>query len=205
MPTRTTTAPEIEPISAEDAKAHLRLESSDEDGTVDGLIVAARQLVEAQTNRALITQVVTLTADRFPCCCGDGWHEFDGVRSRENSIKLWGGRVQSVTSIHYTDADGTDQVWGTSNYRVDTTSEPARITPAYGKTWPTTRCQTGAVTVVYEAGYGDDAEDVPQAIRQAVLLYVGHLYENRQPVSIGNIVTPIPMSVESLLNPYRVF
>jgi uncharacterized phiE125 gp8 family phage protein len=54
------------------------------------------------------------------------------------------------------------------------------------------------------AGYGDDAEDVPQAIRQAMMLMIGHWYENREDtLGVGNIQR-IPQGSEYLLWPYRV-
>lgn len=37
----------------------------------------------------------------------------------------------------------------------------------------------------------------------ALMLLVGHWYENREPVNVGNIVTPFPFGFDSLLEPYR--
>jgi uncharacterized phiE125 gp8 family phage protein len=58
--------------------------------------------------------------------------------------------------------------------------------------------------VRFTAGYGDTASDVPQTIRQAILLAVGHWYENREAtVAVGN-VRELPLGIEALLWPYRV-
>ena len=50
------TAPAIEPLSLAEAKAFLRVETSDDDEVIGALIAGSRIHVEAQTRRALITQ-----------------------------------------------------------------------------------------------------------------------------------------------------
>lgn len=44
---------------------------------------------------------------------------------------------------------------------------------------------------------------IPASAKAAILLTLGHLYENREAVNVGNIVTEMPMGVQSLLWPYR--
>ena len=50
----------------------------------------------------------------------------------------------------------------------------------------------------FTAGYGDTADDVPDAAR-ALLQMVGHLYEHR-----GDDSEPAPQSALALLAPYRM-
>jgi uncharacterized phiE125 gp8 family phage protein len=45
---------------------------------------------------------------------------------------------------------------------------------------------------------------VPPAIKQAILLLVGHWFANRETVVIGTIVAQMPSAVEALLSTYRV-
>ena len=52
------------------------------------------------------------------------------------------------------------------------------------------------------AGYGAAAA-VPAAIKQAMLLLIGHWFANREAVNVGNIVTAMPLAVEALIAPYR--
>jgi uncharacterized phiE125 gp8 family phage protein len=205
MPYTVTTPPAVEPLTLSAAKLHLGLDMSEFDGWVESKIRAARSYVEKYCRRGMVTQTVTLTADAFPRCCGDGWYEFDGERHRDGAIRLPWGRVQSVASVAYVDADGATQTWDASKYRVDTASEPGRITPAYGEAWPTTRCVTNAVTVAYVVGYGATAASVPEDVKHAMLLLLTHWWENRSAVNVGNITTNLDFSVEALLSDYRCF
>lgn len=60
---------------------------------------------------------------------------------------------------------------------------------------------TGLVKVVYTAG----VEEVPAAYKHAMLLIIGHLFENREEVVIGSGLTAsqLPMGVSNLLAPTR--
>ena len=46
--------------------------------------------------------------------------------------------------------------------------------------------------------YGEDIE-------MAMLLLIGHWYENRETVSVGQAATDIPFTVEALLQPYKIY
>lgn len=61
----------------------------------------------------------------------------------------------------------------------------------------------GVTTVRYRAGYAADA--VPAPIRHAILLMVGHLYENRMAVTAATHMGAMPLGVDALLSPYRVW
>lgn len=70
---------------------------------------------------------------------------------------------------------------------VDAASEPGRVWLNYGKTWPTVSLRPGpAITVRYVAGYGA-AVDVPMQYKQAMLLMIGHFYENREEIVIQSV------------------
>ena len=80
-----------------------------------------------------------------------------------------------------------------------TVGSPGRISVAQGKVWPVTLPQIGATTMRIVAGYGPDASTVPENVKEAVLLVVGHLYENREATVSGPVPQAIAMGVEALL------
>jgi uncharacterized phiE125 gp8 family phage protein len=55
-----------------------------------------------------------------------------------------------------------------------------------------------------EAGYGDAASDVPEALRQATRVLVAHWYENRGLIAAGGAAVLLPQSAAALIAPYRV-
>jgi uncharacterized phiE125 gp8 family phage protein len=188
------TPPAAEPILPADAKTHLRLDPAvtAEDALVNALIGSARQQAEYETGRALITQTWQLVLDAFPA----------------GEIQLALPPVQSITSVTYIDTTGALQTLSSALYTVDAVREPARLVPAYGATWPSTRDATpNAVTVTFVCGYGAAGTAVPAAIRQWMLLQIGALYRNRESfVDSGKQPAALPGNfVSHLLDPFRVY
>ena len=154
------------------------------------LITSARQHAEAILKRFLITQTVDLYLDSFPA-----WE-----------INL--PPLQSVTSITYVDDAGATQTVSSNDYIVDATSAsvmPSRITPAYDKTWPTTRNQINAVRVRFVAGYGA-ASAVPKCVKNWILMRVKTLYEARDEITFSN-GSPVfsPHFVDGLLDSEKIW
>ncbi len=164
MSTQVVIQPATEPVSLAEAKAHLRVTSSDEDALISALIVAAREAAEHETGRSLITQTREKTLDVFP-----------------EAIRLDYPPVQSITSIKFLDENGDEQTLSASSYKLDNASDscPAWIKIATGRAWPSTYPEINAVRVRYVAGWASAAE-VPQSIKQWMLLNIGHWYENRE-------------------------
>lgn len=176
------TEPEVEPLSLDDAKQHLRFSHDYEDDLIRSLIVAARRYAETYTGKAFITQTLKLTRDTFPNGC----------------FRLPRPPLQTVTHIKYTNTLGVLTTVDSSTYVVDATTEVGRIGLADGETWPTDAIQQiAAVQVTYDAGYGDTASSVPQTIKQAMKLLIGHWFANRE--AVGSVGGPIEMSVKALL------
>jgi uncharacterized phiE125 gp8 family phage protein len=190
------TAPTVEPVNLAETKIHLRVDSSTEDNYINSLIKSAREAVENLTGRALITQTLEYLISNWP----------------NHEIKLPRAPLQSVTSIKYTDSAGNEYILDVSKYVVNPDTEPGLIVPAIGYSWPSISLKpTGAITINYIAGYPpsnielpDYQANVPAGLKHAILLLVGHWYEQRQPVNIGTSVTQIPFTVKWLCDSYRV-
>jgi uncharacterized phiE125 gp8 family phage protein len=194
--------PTLDPVTLAEAKAHLRVEIADDDALISGYISAARETCETETRRAFLTQTWDAKFHR-------AWPVYFDRASLlwRPGIRLPRPPLQSVTSINYVDSAGASQLLASSQYQVTSLhgdSKEGLVVPAYGVTWPTVRDVPEAVTVRFVSGYGG-LELVPNRIRQAMLLLIGHWYENREDVVIGTIATQVPMSVQSLLFPLRVW
>lgn len=186
------TAPVNAAMSVADAKAHVRVDFNDDDDYIDGLISVATKAIENETARKFITQTWDLYLDAFPA---------------SGSIRLPFGSLQSVSSLKYTDSANAESTVATTVYDVVTWEDPGRITLAYSQTWPVpTLRAAGGVVVRFVCGYGDAASDIPEPLVQAMKLTIGHLYENREEVMIGQGITSIelPRAVQSLISPYRL-
>lgn len=196
--------PSTEPITLGEAKAHLRVDLTDDDALITALIVAARQYAESETGRSLITQSWRLILDGFPGGRGPGTNGSISSLLPGNAILLDQAPVQSISTIQYLDTGGAWQTLPESEWVAELQSAPARITPAFGKTWPTALPQIGSVKVEFVAGYGE-ASAVPQGIKIWMLLRLAALYENREEVSAmrQGKIEPLPY-VDRLLDAYRV-
>lgn len=184
-----TSGPAAEPVILVEVKKHCREDDTGQDQLLAALVQAAREKVEGDTGRQLVSATVR---ERFDCFPEDG------------PIRLSLAPVQSVTSVAYVDADGDSQTLDAADYRVDAESEPARIEPAYGEAWPAAQEVVNAVTVTYLAGWATAAA-VPQSLKQAILLLVGHWYANRETVVVGTISGPLELAYQSLIDRWAVY
>ena len=206
------TGPTVEPCTAAEAAAFLRLGNAADLDLVGMMVRAARRVVENETARALLTQTWEYYLDAFPG--GDFWslsrplgvrpyHREIFTLPHQLSIQVPKPPLQSVTWIKYTDPSGAQQTLDPSLYTVDAVTEPARILPVYGQWWPLTQAVPNAVVVRFVAGYGDTAAAVPEDLVNGLKMLLVHLYQNRQPVLTDTSVAELPMAADALLMPYR--
>jgi uncharacterized phiE125 gp8 family phage protein len=192
-------APTLEPVSLEEAVAFLRVDSEDEAAIIETSISVAREIVEDFTGRALLSQGWQYTASDWPSL-KHGQIYSNGSRS----IYLDRTPLASVESIKYFPADGTaQQTLATSAYYVLTAPQPGFVFLKASESWPALADRPDAVEVNFTAGY-ETPEQVPAIQRQAVLLALSHVYENRGAINIGNIVNELPFSLKYMLESQRV-
>lgn len=205
MGLRLITPPAEEPVSLDEAKAHLRITGNAEDTILALYIAAARQWIDGRDGwlgRAILTQTWELVLDEFPA----------------SEIRLPFGPVQQVSSVKYDDAGGIEQTIDPGDYTLDATSSLPWILPAIS--WPATLDAINSVRVQFVAGY-PSAADVPAPIRAAILLLVKDLYgtagsqlvRSETVEGVGSVSYSDPEvgsrflqgAVANLLSPYRVF
>jgi len=154
--------PAIEPVTLDEAKTWLKLETADEDATLTRLIASARQMVEQYTRRALITQTWRLSLVKPPAL---------------PFIILPKAPVQQVVN-GFTQSDATTQVpIDLSKLWLDSASEPPRLVLPSSLLMPVTG--PIALTLDIQFGYGDQPAKIPEALKQAVLVFVAQAYEQR--------------------------
>ena len=183
-----TSGPATEPVTVAEAKAHLRVDTSNEDTLIASLILTSRLHVEAALGLALITQSWRLLLDRWPA---------------EKDFELPMRPLQSIDAVRVYRADGAATVINADDYIADTASVPPRLVRT-GVIWRQPGRSANGIEIDFTAGFGDAAEDVPAPVRQAVLLLIAHWYERREPIEVGSADARIPAAVSGLLDPYRV-
>jgi uncharacterized phiE125 gp8 family phage protein len=177
------TPPAETPVTLAEAKAQLRVLSSDEDTLIGSLIQVATALLDGRNGmlgRALVSQAWRMKIDRFP-----------------RTIELPLPPLISVQAITYLDTAGDSQTLDPSLYIVDTGTYVGRVRPAYQAVWPIPQSIELAVTVDFTCGYGA-ASAVPMTIKQAMLLLINHWFFNRG--SIGAMPEGAQLAVEALLS-----
>ena len=176
------------PVTVDEVKLHSRVTNDAEDAHILRAIAAATERVQEITGQSLITQTWVEYFDAFP-----------------HTIYLRKAPVQSVTSIKYIDTNDVEQTLNSTNYDVDVISKPARIIPSYGNSWPSgIRSKLNPIYVEYITGFGADSSYVPDTIKWAMYMLIGHFYENREATTDLKLVET-PEGVHNLLYSHKLW
>lgn len=181
-------APLTTPITLSEVKSQLRVESSDDDIILARLINVAIAYTDVRgaLGQAMITQK---------------WGQWLAPNPPQR-VDIMLKPLQSVTAIKYYDENGDLQDDDVNNYEVYGTENAASIGPKDNFSWPTTQNRHDAIKIEYEIGYGDAASDVPDTIRHAMMLLIGHWYDNREQTQMDEL-SNIPFGFVELMNMHR--
>ena len=185
---RVITAPAIEPITLTEVKAQLGITDTLMDTIITRRIIEARQWAEDYMQRAIITQTQEIRLDSFPT----------------EKITLPFPNFLSIVSIKYIDQDGVETTLAASAYEVDTYSYKGSVRPIYGTSWPSARAEGNAVRVQYTCGYGATTASVPDLIREALIMLVGHWVNNQPQSESGTTIARVPYAVRDIFDKYMV-
>lgn len=186
------TAPAALAVDLATAKAHCRVTGSAEDAWFTAAIKAATLAAEHETGRRFITQTWEAVYDAFP----------------SNAIALGLAPVQSVVSVKYLDATGTEQTLSPSLYVLDADQDMGSgyVLPAAGTAWPATASSVNTVRVRFTVGYGAAAADVPSDAALWMLMRIGTAYKHRESVATGVSVADLPNRFhDALLDSLRTY
>jgi len=181
------TAPTVEPCTAAEVRAFLRLDDTSEDTLLGYLVTAARQAVENYTGVAMVNRTLRALYDGTP----------DG-----EALELPAWPVVSVSEVAYM-ASGTTSwtVLDSATYRVD--ADGGRLILAPGYAWPTGVEDVASFKVTFVAGHGASAASVPQALAEATKVTAGALFEQRGTLDNPQAVAPkLPGTARLLCQPF---
>ena len=175
-------------VTLGEAKEHLRVLSDDEDRLIEGMVAAATGHIDGPQGwlgRCLGVQTLEAFLPSFGCV----------------SIGLPYPPAVAVTEIGYVDGQGAQVVSSTSSYEL----RGNLVRPAWPNIWPQAAWRGAdgeTVRIRYTAGY----EQIPAAIRSAILLMVGDLWTFRQSATLGSAAeVPMSTTVKALLGPFQVY
>ena len=174
-------------VSTADLKTHLRITFTDDDSYIKMLERAAVRMVEEYTNRFLLPTECT----QFGNCFSDLEILFKSPCD---------GDIDPVVSYR---KDGSWSVISHSDIEYVYDLQPARCYAQPSFSPPGADDVFQAWKIFYTTGY-KTIPVIPEALIQAIKIIVGDLYENRQSVIVGKMVSEIPKTSTYLMNPYRV-
>lgn len=179
------TAPASRPITLDEVKTHLRIETQDDDAYLESLIEAGIAHLQNVSGLKLITQTWRQYLDKLP---------------ESRAIRLAVFPVRSILSARYFDSEGVEKTIAESQLELDRFSNPARleISSAFASGQ-----NFNGIEIDIEAGFGDTATQVPDSLRRALLILVAHNYEFRGAVPIGNMPASEPHGFRTLITPFR--
>jgi uncharacterized phiE125 gp8 family phage protein len=179
-----TAAPAETPVSLDEVKMQCRVDFDDDDLFLQGLIGAATAHLEKTLAIALVTQTWRQDFGNFAC-----------LRLAKDPVQDDG------LVVSYRDSTNAQQTLPTSSYRLLADSIGPFVAIEPGQQWPSAYCRPDAVSVTYVAG--TPVPEVPLALKAAILLHVGHLYQNREAVTVDAASNSLPFGYEALIWPFK--
>lgn len=165
---RLVTAPSVEPVSLDEAKAHVRQDGSVDDALLSRLITSARYYVETETGRALITQTLEATFGQWPSAYKmDDDDDYSVITPSAINVPYL--EIVKLPFIAVTGITIDGDAW--TSYTTTKTVRGVRIKPVGA-------VPSGEIVVTFTAGYGATGSLVPSDLSHAILMLVATLYDN---------------------------
>jgi uncharacterized phiE125 gp8 family phage protein len=197
-----TVAPATDTLLPLDAvKAQLNVLFDDDDPLIRALTEAAIARADACSGtlgRALLTQSWKATFRDF--LCQGRWY-YDG----SPILRLPLGDLIALTSVKYYDTNNAQQTLAVTVYQAFSDESGPFVALKPLQQWPSIYARADAVEVIWQAGYGPTAADVPADLRHGLLMLIAYWYENRETASLSQLtLSEMPFATTALLEKYRV-
>ncbi|MDB5555190.1 MAG: hypothetical protein JWL86_5174 [Rhizobium sp.] len=180
------TPPVAEPLTLAEIKAHLRIDGTEEEGLLAGLITVARQHLERATGLALISQGWRLYLDCWPV---------NGV------LEIARGPVVAIEAVRAFDELGEESEVALVGHVLDGVRRPARL---WLRESVGARQAINGIEVDFTAGFGESGTDVPDTLKRAMLVHAAHCYEFRGAVPIEMQPASVPEGYDRLIAPFLI-
>lgn len=180
-------APSAEALTLAEAKAHLRLDGSEEDGLLTALIRTAREHLERSLDLCLITQ---------------GWRHYLDSIPEDGVIQLAKSPIQAIESVTVYDGAGTPRLLSLDGHVLDGASRPARLflreREAAGRA-------INGIEIDLRAGFGATGAEVPDVLKRAMLMHVAQMFELRGALTPDvQPAADVPAGYERLVASFRM-
>lgn len=154
-----TVAPASEPITLAEAKLHLNIAEDDStyNSEINGLIQAAREQWEHDTDSAVISQTFRIR-----------------VAVMQDGLFLPKRPITAIATLKYYDASDALQTLSTTVYSLDTANRTIRLNRL--QVWPVTSLRWDAWEITYVCGYANAAA-VPAIAKRAMLMLIAYYHD----------------------------
>ena len=172
-------------VSTADLKTHLRITFSEDDTYIDSLETAAVNMIEEFCNIYLLDTSVSQY----------------GFNISDESVLFKSPILSTHTPVLYVNQSAS---WvAQSGIEFVTKVKPSRMYVNNATLDEPDTDITQKYKVSYKVGY-DSIGDIPSPIIQCIKIIVADMYENRQSVIVGKIVSEIPKTAQYLMNAYKI-
>ena len=179
--------PVVEPITLDQAKAHLRLRTADQDARVTDAIKAARDAIEQITGRALLAQDWALRLEALGADC--------------RTLELPRPPVSAILTVTL-GAPGVAVVIAADRYELDADAEPGRLVwadGAYRTALGAFAARPAMLRITTRNGYGVAAASLPPGLVQCTYQLMATFFLHRE----DGIVLPAAQALERAPAPVR--
>lgn len=187
------------PVDLAEAKTHLEYTGTAKNAYITSLIKTAVKLCERYSGLSFVTQTRRVKLDRFPI-----------KPFKQLCIDLPYGPVQAVTLFEYENEDDTTtELTEGTHFLLDMHSRIARLWPIGTDgtidAWPTDyKDIPHPITIEYQSGYDVSGEPLPEQIKQAILMYVAKMFENRGDMQGKSMAEALPYECMVILDSVKV-
>lgn len=185
MPIAIITPPAVRPVTLEQIKQHLRLDTNDEDDLLNSYCDAATEFIESHISKFLIKRNVRQFVDEIP---------------QSNELLLEAEPVSEVTLVRGYTVNGEPHDFSSNEYKFLQYDSPPRL--SFEGTNSSSLSANG-IEIDMVAGYGDSGTDIPQNVIRALFVLIAHWYEHRGTNAAGETFGTIPEGFDRLLAPVR--